>query len=88
MTEEKNLAHLSEARFGTVKGKLMLFNIIEKSQVSWTTFRDKLQFVNSLKRLVFDLTEISSLKCLTSQYVSFDSRSSQRSESFYRIEFG
>ena len=46
-----------EARFGTVKGKLMLFNIIEKSKVSWTNFRDKLQFVNSVKRLVFDLTK-------------------------------
>ena len=44
-----------EVRFGTVKGKLMLFNIIDKkSKVSLIDFRDKLQFVNSVKRLVFD----------------------------------
>ena len=29
----------------------MLFNIIEKSKVSLTNLRDKLQFVNSVKRL-------------------------------------
>ena len=46
----------------------MLFSIIEKSQISWTNFRDKLQFVNSVKRLVFDLTKISFLKCLISRY--------------------
>ena len=37
----------------------MLFNIIEKnSKVSWANLWDKLQFVNSVKRLVFDLTKI------------------------------
>ena len=45
----------------------MLLNIIEKrSWVSSTYFREKLQFVNSVKRLVFDLTKISFLKCLIS----------------------
>ena len=44
----------------------MLFNIIEKSQVSSTNFRDKLQLVNSVKRLVFDSTEIPFLKRLIS----------------------
>ena len=43
----------------------MLFNIIEKkSKISWTNLRDKLQFVNSVKRLVFDLTKIPFLKRL------------------------
>ena len=47
----------------------MLFNIIsKKSYVSWTNFRDKLQFVNLLKRLVLDLTKIPFLKCLISRY--------------------
>ena len=46
----------------------MLFNIIEKSQVSSTNFRDKLQHLNSVKRLVFDLTKIPFLKCLISIY--------------------
>ena len=41
----------------------MLFNIIEK-QVSSTNLWDKLQFVNSVKRLVFDLTKIPLLKRL------------------------
>ena len=45
----------------------MLFNIIEKkSKVSSTSLRDKLQFVNSVKRLVFDLTKIPFLKRLIS----------------------
>ena len=42
----------------------MLFNIIEKSKVSSTDLCDKLQFVNSVKRLVFDLTKIPFLKRL------------------------
>ena len=42
----------------------MLFNIIEKSKVSSTNLRDKLQFVNSVKRSVFDLTKIPFLKRL------------------------
>ena len=44
----------------------MLFNITQKSKVSSTNLRDKLQFVNSVKRLVFDLTKISFLKHLMS----------------------
>ena len=43
----------------------MLFNIIEKkSKVSSNSLRDKLQFVNSLKRLVFDLMKIPFLRRL------------------------
>ena len=42
----------------------MFFNIVEKSKVSSTNLWDKLQFVNSVKRLVFDLTKISFLKGL------------------------
>ena len=50
----------------------MLLNIIKKSKVSWTNFRDKLQFVNSVKRLVSDLTKIPFLKCLISIYRLID----------------
>ena len=39
----------------------MLFNIIE-GKVRYTILREKLQFVNSVKRLVFDLTKIPLLK--------------------------
>ena len=59
-TDQMSESHFSvasapfEVRFGTVNGKLMLFNIIEDSKTSWTNFRDKLQFVNSVKRLVFN----------------------------------
>ena len=42
----------------------MLFNIIEKSKVNSTNLCDKLQFVNSVKRLVFDLTKIPFLERL------------------------
>ena len=37
-----------------------------KSKASSTNFRDKLQFVNLVKCLVFDLTKIPFLKCLIS----------------------
>ena len=41
----------------------MLFNIIEKKgKASSTNLREKLQFVNSVKLLVFDLTKLSFLK--------------------------
>ena len=44
----------------------MLFNIIEKSKVSSTNLIDKLQFVNLVKPLVFDLTKsLISISCLT-----------------------
>ena len=33
-----------------------------------TNFRDKLQFINSVKRSVFDLTKVPFLKCLISIY--------------------
>ena len=46
----------------------MLFNIIEKSKVRSTNFPDKLQFVNLVKRLEFDLTKIPFLKCFISIY--------------------
>ena len=42
----------------------MLFNIIEKSKVSSTNLRDKLQFINSVKRLVFEVTKIPFVKRL------------------------
>ena len=43
----------------------MLFNIIEKkSKVSLSSLRDKWQFVNLAKHLVFDLLKIPFLKCL------------------------
>ena len=44
-----------------------VFHIIEeKSKVSSTNLRGKLQFVNSVKRLAFDVTKISFLKRLFS----------------------
>ena len=43
----------------------MPFIMIEERLGELDQFRDKLQFVNLVKRLVFDLTKISFLKCLT-----------------------
>ena len=40
------------------------FSTLRKGKVSSTNPRDKLQFVNSVKRLVFDLTKIPFLKRL------------------------
>ena len=39
-----------------------------KYLLSSTNFRDKLQFVNSVKRLVFNLTKIPFIQCLISIY--------------------
>ena len=48
----------------------MLFNIIEKrGKVSSTSLCDEYQFVNSVKRMVFDLTKMPFLKCLISIYL-------------------
>ena len=49
-----------------LKGNSCSSTSLKKSKVSWTNFRDKLQFVNSVKRLVFDLTKIAFLKRLIS----------------------
>ena len=68
MTVEKSLAHLSRYDFVQLRGNSCSSTSLKKSQVSWTNFQDKLQFVNSVKRLVFDLTKVSFLKCLISIY--------------------
>ena len=47
----------------------MVLNIIEKSKVSSINLRNKLQFVNSVKRLVFDFT----IPQTFNQYISFNS---------------
>ena len=41
---------------------------LKEKLVSQTNFRDKLDFVNSAKRLAFDLTKIPFLECLISVY--------------------
>ena len=63
VTVEKHLS--SSLRYDLVqfRGKLMLFSIIEK-KVSSTNLWGRLQFVNSVQRLVFDLTKIPFLKRL------------------------
>ena len=68
MTLEKNLSHLLRYDLVQLKRNSRSSTIIEKSQVSSSNFRDKLQFVNSMKRLVFDLTKIPFLKCLINIY--------------------
>ena len=68
MTLEKNLAHLLGYALVQLKGNSCSSTSLKKYKVSWTNFRDKLQFVNSMKRLVFDLTKIPFLKCLISIY--------------------
>ena len=65
----------------------MLFNIIEKSKVSSTNLWDKLQFVNSVKRLVFGLTQMPFLKRLIGiSRLIVEVLNDQKSS--YRIEFG
>ena len=68
MTTEKNLAHLLRYDLVQLRGNSCSSTSLKKSQVSWTKFRDKLQFVNSVQRLVFDLMKITFLKRLINIY--------------------
>ena len=65
---EKNLAHLLRYDLVHSKGNSCSLTSLKKSYVSQTNFRDKLQFVNSVKHLVFDLTKIPFFKCLISKH--------------------
>ena len=53
----------SEKQF---RGNSCFSTSLKKSKVSSTNLRDKLQFVNLVKRLMFDLTELPHLKRLIS----------------------
>ena len=68
MTVEKNLVHLLRYDLVQLKRNSCSLTSLKKGQVSSTNFRDKLQFVNSVKCLVFDLTKIPFLKCLICTY--------------------
>ena len=70
MTVEKNLAHLLRYYLVQLRGNPCSSTSLKKSQVSGTNFRDKLQSVNSVKRLVFDLTKTPFVKCLVSIIVA------------------
>ena len=64
----------------------MLFSIIKKSKVSSTNLRDKLQFVISVKPLVFDLTKIPfRRRLITIPRLIVEVLDDQK---LYRIQFG
>ena len=65
---EKDLAHLFKYDLVQLRGNSCSSTSLKKSQVRSAKSRDKLQFVNSVKRLVFDLRKIPFLKCLISIY--------------------
>ena len=65
---EKNLAHRLRYDLAQLSGNSCSSTSLKKSKVSQTNFRDKLQSVNSMKCLVFDLTKIPFLKCLLNIY--------------------
>ena len=66
MTVEKNLTHFLRYDLIQLRENSCSSASLKKSQVSSTNFRDKLHLVNSVKRLVFDLTKIPFLKRLIS----------------------
>ena len=68
MTVQKNLAHLLKYDLVQLRGSSSSSASLKRSQVSSTNFLDKLQFVNSVKLSVLDLTKIPFLKCLISIY--------------------
>ena len=66
MTAEKNLARLLRYDLIQLRGNSCFSKSLTKNHISSTNFLDKLQLVNSVKRLVFDLTKIPFFKRLTS----------------------
>ena len=68
MTAEKNLALILRYDLVQLKGNSCSSTSLKKNKVSLINFRNKLQFVNSVKCLVFDLAKIKFLKCLISIY--------------------
>ena len=68
MTVEKHLDHHLRYDLVPLKGMSCSSTSLKRSQVSLTNFRDKLQFINAVKRSVFKLTKIPFLKCLISVY--------------------
>ena len=63
---QKNLVHRWRYDLVQLRGSSCSSTSLKKSKESSTILRDKLQFVNSVKRLVFDLTKIPFLKRLIS----------------------
>ena len=68
MTVEKNLSPSLWYDLVQLEGNSCSSTSLKKSKVSSTNLRDKLQFVNSVKRLAFDLTKIPFLKHLIGIY--------------------
>ena len=64
MTEEKNLSRRLRYDLVQFEGKSCSSTSLKKSKISSIYLGDKLQFVNSVKRLVFDSTKIPFLKRL------------------------
>ena len=58
VTVEKNLSPSLRYDLVQLEGNSCSSASLKKNKVSSTNLRDKLQFVNSVKRLVFDLTKI------------------------------
>ena len=86
MTVEKNLSPSLRYDLVRLEGNSCSSASLKKSKVSSTNFRDKLQLVNTVKRLLFDLTKIPLLKRLISK--SSSTVEILNNQSFYRIEFG
>ena len=68
VTVEKSLAHHLRYNLVQLRGNSGSSISLKKYLVSLTNFRDKLQFLNLVECLVFDLTKIPFLKCLISIY--------------------
>ena len=66
MTVEKNLSLSLRYDLPQLEGNSCSSTSLKKCKVSSTSLGDKLQFVNSVKRLVFNLTKIPFLKPLIS----------------------
>ena len=66
MTAEKNISRRLRYDLVQLRGNSCSSTSLKKCTVSWTNLQDKLQFVNSVKRLVVDLTKTPFLKRLIS----------------------
>ena len=66
MTAEKNISRRLRYDLVQLRGNSCSSTSLKKSKVTSANLRDQLQFVNSSKRLAFDLTKIPFLKRLIS----------------------
>ena len=69
MTVEKNIAHLLRYDLVQLRGNSCSYRPLKEKLSKLSNFREKLQFVNSVRRLVFNENTINQM---INQFISFN----------------